>query len=120
MTLVAYLLGARVIEKHFTLNRANKGTDNAFSLEPQGFKKMIRDIERAQISLGDGIKKSYESEKEPLRKMATSIRAAKNLPNGHILTEEDIIFRAPDDGLAPYELYDLIGKKLKTLSFTRS
>ena len=42
--------------------------------------------------------------------MATSIRAAKNLPNGHILTEEDIIFRAPDDGLAPYELYDLIGK----------
>ena len=45
--------------------------------------------------------------------MATSIRAAKNLPNGHILTEEDIIFRAPDDGLAPYELYDLIGKKIK-------
>tara|TARA_Y100000768_G_scaffold387187_1_gene377616 strand:- start:969 stop:2015 length:1047 start_codon:yes stop_codon:yes gene_type:complete len=113
MTLVAYLLGARVIEKHFTLNRANKGTDNAFSLEPQGFKKMIRDIERAQIGLGDGIKKSYESEKEPLRKMATSIRAAKNLADGHILTEEDIIFRAPDDGLAPYKLYDLIGKKIK-------
>tara|TARA_B100000131_G_C18040781_1_gene582310 strand:- start:58 stop:1104 length:1047 start_codon:yes stop_codon:yes gene_type:complete len=113
MTLVAYLLGARVIEKHFTLNRGNKGTDNSFSLEPQGFRKMIRDIERAKISLGDGIKRSYESEKEPLRKMATSIRASKDLDSKHLIKEEDLVFRAPDDGLAPYEINNLIGKKLK-------
>mgnify|MGYP001238690979 CR=1 FL=1 len=113
MTLVAYLLGARVIEKHFTLNRANKGTDNSFSLEPQGFRKMIRDIERAKISLGDGVKRNYESEKEPLRKMATSIRASKDLPKDHKIKEEDLVFRAPDDGLAPYEINNLIGKKLK-------
>ena len=62
MALVSYVLGARVIEKHFTLNRANKGTDNAFSLEPNGFKKMVRDISRAQVAMGDGIKKTYPSE----------------------------------------------------------
>ena len=112
MTLVAYLLGARVIEKHFTLNRGNKGTDNAFSLEPQGFKKMIRDISRAQIALGDGIKKTYPSEQNPLRKMATSIRAAKNLNSNHKIGKEDIVFRAPNDGLDPYNFEKVIGKKL--------
>lgn len=112
MTLAAYLLGARVIEKHFTLNRANKGTDNAFSLEPQGFKKMIRDISRAQVALGDGIKKTYPSEQNPLRKMATSIRASKNLNSNHKISKEDIVFRAPNDGLDPYNFEKVIGKKL--------
>lgn len=112
MTLAAYLLGARVIEKHFTLNRANKGTDNAFSLEPQGFKKMIRDISRAQVALGDGIKKTYPSEQNPLRKMATSIRASKNLNSNHKIGKEDIVFRAPNDGLDPYNFEKVIGKKL--------
>ena len=112
MTLVAYLLGARVIEKHFTLNRASKGTDNAFSLEPQGFKKMIRDITRAQTALGDGVKKTYDSEIEPLRKMATSIRAAQNLKSGKIIVSDDLVFKAPNDGLYPYEIDKLIGKKI--------
>ena len=114
MTLVAYLLGARVIEKHFTLNRGNKGTDNAFSLEPQGFKKMVRDISRAKVAIGDGVKKQYDSEIEPLRKMATSIRAAKNLEKGSVLKMDDIVFKAPDDGLPPYEIENLIGKKINT------
>ncbi len=112
MTLAAYLLGARVIEKHFTLNRANKGTDNAFSLEPQGFKKMIRDISRAQVALGDGIKTTYPSEQNPLRKMATSIRASKNLNTNHKIDKEDIVFRAPNDGLDPYNFEKVIGRKL--------
>ena len=46
MPLAAYMLGARIIEKHFTLNRAMKGTDHRFSLEPVGMKKMIRDLQR--------------------------------------------------------------------------
>ena len=45
---IAYMLGARVFEKHFTLNRANKGTDNAFSLEPQGLAKFIRNLKSNQ------------------------------------------------------------------------
>src|SRR5690606_9130322 len=62
MPLVAYMLGARMIEKHFTLNRAWKGTDQAFSLEPAGLRKMIRDLERTQIALGHGKKQSYPSQ----------------------------------------------------------
>ena len=67
--LSAYLLGARIIEKHFTLNRAMKGTDHVFSLEPVGMRKMTRDLERAQSSLGDGQKKVYASEAGPVLKM---------------------------------------------------
>jgi sialic acid synthase len=54
MPVAAYVLGARVVEKHFTLNRAMKGTDHAFSLEPVGLRKMVRDLERTAAALGDG------------------------------------------------------------------
>src|SRR5204862_5198215 len=58
MAVVAYVLGARVIEKHFTLNHTWKGTDHAFSLEPVGFTKMARDLRRTRLALGDGKKRT--------------------------------------------------------------
>lgn len=69
MSLVAYAYGARIIEKHFTLNRAMKGTDHAFSLEPAGLRKLCRDLERAHVASGDGLKRLYDSERKPLSKM---------------------------------------------------
>ena len=68
MAVAAYALGARIIEKHFTLNRAWKGTDHAMSLEPQGMKKMVRDLRRAKVAMGTGIKGRYDSENQPLLK----------------------------------------------------
>ncbi len=68
MAVVAYALGARIIEKHFTFDRSAKGTDHAFSLEPQGLAKMVRDLRRAKLAMGDGIKRRYDSENEPLLK----------------------------------------------------
>ena len=69
MPVAAYMLGARIVEKHFTLNRTSKGTDHAFSLEPVGLRKMVRDLERTHKALGNGVKKIYESEKAPIVKM---------------------------------------------------
>lgn len=66
---VAYALGARIIEKHFTLSRAAKGSDNAFSLEPVGMKKMVRDLRRTRVAMGDGIKRRLDGEIAPLIKM---------------------------------------------------
>lgn len=68
MAPVAYALGARIIEKHFTLNRAWKGTDQSFSLEPQGMKAMIDNLKQCKESLGDGIKRVYGTEIEALKK----------------------------------------------------
>ena len=113
MPIAAYLLGARMVEKHFTLNRAAKGTDHAFSLEPVGLRKVVRDLQRTRIALGDGVKRRYTSEEKPLTKMAKKLVASRDLPAGHVLTELDIIAKVPNDGLPPYEMDKLVGKPLR-------
>jgi sialic acid synthase len=106
------VLGARIIEKHFTLNRAWKGTDHAFSLEPVGMRKLVRDLRRTRAALGDGLKRALPEESKPLFKMAKKLVASRALPPGHILTLEDIALKSPNDGLPPYELGNVIGKVL--------
>ena len=86
MPVAACVLGARIVEKHFTLNRAMKGMDHAFSLEPVGLRKMVRDLERTHKALGDGRKKIHDSERAPIVKMGKSLVVARNLPAGHVLT----------------------------------
>jgi sialic acid synthase len=113
MSVAAYVLGARIIEKHFTLNRANRGTDHAFSLEPIGLRKMVRDLKRTRLALGDGVKRQYPSEVKPLAKMAKALYAASDLKAGTTLTMESVAFKSPGDkGLAPYNLEAYLGKKL--------
>ena len=112
MPLAAYMLGARIIEKHFTLNRAMKGTDHRFSLEPVGMKKMIRDLQRVRMALGDGRKKVYASEASPVLKMGKKLVAARDLPAGHVLTAADVAIKSPGDGLPPYYLDQIIGQAL--------
>ena len=71
------MLGARVFEKHFTLNRANKGTDNAFSLEPAGLSKFVRNLKRIELMLGSD-EKQLNTETKPLIKMRKSPVLVKN------------------------------------------
>ena len=110
MPVAAYVLGARIVEKHFTLNRAMKGTDHAFSLEPVGLRKMVRDLERTHKALGDGQKKIYDSERAPIIKMGKSLVVARNLPAGHLVTADDIVMKSPGGGIPPYELENVIGR----------
>jgi N-acetylneuraminate synthase/sialic acid synthase len=112
MPVAAYMLGARVIEKHFTLNRAMKGTDHRFSLEPVGMKKMIRDLQRVRLALGDGRKKVYASETASVFKLGKKLVAARDLPVGHTLTMADIAIKSPAGGLAPYYLDQVLGQAL--------
>jgi N-acetylneuraminate synthase/sialic acid synthase len=89
-----------------------KGTDHSFSLEPVGMKKMVRDLERVQVALGDGRKKVYASEASPLLKMGKKLVAAHDLPAGHVLTAADIAVKSPGDGLPPYYLDQILGQAL--------
>ncbi len=68
-SLIAYAFGARIIEHHFTLSRASKGTDHGFSLEPKGLETLVDDLEKLRLALGDGIKHFYPSEMKPIAKM---------------------------------------------------
>jgi sialic acid synthase len=109
---LAYLLGARVVEKHFTLNHTMKGTDHSFSLIPEGMRKMVRDLERTKQSLGNGIKQAHESERDPLIKMGKKLVAATDLTIGHEIRRIDINLKSPGDGLPPYEMENVLGKLL--------
>jgi len=113
MSLVGYMLGARVIEKHFTLNHAWKGSDHAFSLMPEGMRRLVRDLHRVPDAVGDGVKRPLASEARPLEKMGKKLVATRDLPVGHVLTAEDLAARSPaDGGLPPYERDDLLGRTL--------
>ena len=115
MALVSFVLGARVIEKHFTLNRAMKGTDHAFSLEPVGMSKMIRDIGRAKTAMGDGIKIPYPSEEAPLIKMGKSLYATRNLQKGELLSEDMFDLRSPAIGIPPSRIEEFLGRPIVNL-----
>lgn len=76
-TIATVALGATFIERHFTLNRAMWGTDQAASVEPEGMRRMVRDIRHLELAMGDGVKKVYESEMpilNKLRKVGTPIK----------------------------------------------
>jgi N-acetylneuraminate synthase/sialic acid synthase len=113
MSTVAYMLGARVIEKHFTLSHTAKGTDHAFSLMPEGMRKLVRDLGRIPAAIGDGAKTPLPSEAKPLEKMGKKLVAARTLPVGHVLEPGDLVARSPaDEGLPPYLLDELLGLPL--------
>jgi sialic acid synthase len=112
MAVAAYMLGARIIEKHFTLNHTWKGTDHALSLEPIGMHKMIRDLHRTRVALGDGSKRALAVESSALLKMGKKLVAARPLPAGHVLSREDIAIKSPGDGLPPTELDHVVGRRL--------
>ena len=110
----AVALGAKIIEKHFTLDRTLPGPDHAASLEPDELKAMVKSVRNIELAIsGSGIKKPSESEIKNIHIVRKSIHLNKNLSEGHIICEEDIIALRPGDGISPMEWNTIIGKKLK-------
>ena len=113
MAPVAFMLGARVFEKHFTLNHAWKGTDHAYSLMPDGMRRFVRDLHRVPTALGDGVKRKLPSEERPLAEDGEEARRGARAPAGHVLAPGDLVAKSPaDGGLPPYELDRLLGRTL--------
>jgi len=109
---IAYILGATVFEKHFTLNHAGKGTDHRFSLNPEGLRKHVRDLHRVDVSIGSGDRILYDFEKDARVKMGKGIYAAKALTAGTVVTMDKVCFKSPGNGTPPYMINKMIGKKL--------
>ena len=110
---LAYMLGANVVEKHFTLNHSWKGTDHKFSLEREGMRKQVRDLRRIDKCMGDGVKCVQDCEIQAKQKMGKALYTHRDLPVGHILSREDVEVKSPGDGLPPYRIQSIMGRKLK-------
>lgn len=102
----AVALGATVVEKHFTLRRADGGVDSAFSIEPEELKSLVVESERAFQGLGHVYYGVQEAEKKSL-KFKRSIYISKDVKAGELLTEDNVRVIRPGDGLPP-KYYDIV------------
>lgn len=110
--IAATALGARLIEKHFTLNRDLPGPDHKASLEPDELAKLVKAVRQTEAMLGDGIKRPAYSEAANLTGIRRSVVAARTLSAGTELTREMLTCKRPGTGLTPDLLDHIVGLTL--------
>lgn len=107
--IAAVVLGATVIEKHFTLDKTMEGPDHKASLEPDELKAMVDAIRNIEQALGDGHKHVSPSERKNMDIARKSIVAARDIRKGEVLTEENITTKRPGNGISPMRWDSVIG-----------
>jgi N,N'-diacetyllegionaminate synthase len=107
----AVVLGACVIEKHFTLDKSLPGPDHEASLEPQELAELVSQIHSVELALGDGIKRPSASEIANKQFMQKSVVARQPISVGQVITREDITSKRPGTGLAPHWIDKIVGRK---------
>ncbi len=108
--IAAVALGAKIIEKHFTIDRTMEGPDHKASLEPEELKMMVDSIRNIEQTLGSGIKQPSESEKKNIVIARKSIVAARNILKGELFTEENITTKRPGNGISPMRWNEILGR----------
>ena len=109
----AIALGAKVIEKHFTLNKNDKGPDHPHSMNPEEFAQMVKRIRQLEIAMGTHEKKVVEEESETVVVQRRSLYAKNNITKGEVIKKEDIIELRPALGILPKLKPTIIGRKVK-------
>jgi pseudaminic acid synthase len=110
--IAAVALGAKMIEKHLTLDRSLGGPDVAFSLEPQEFKEMVKNVRETERALGKASYKLSEKVKKS-RKLTRSLFVVKDIKAGEKFTEENVRSIRPGYGLPPKYFKKVVGKRAK-------
>lgn len=111
VSIAAVALGAKIIEKHFTLDRKMDGPDHKASIEPDELKLMVDSIRNIEQALGTNEKKVSESEKINLKIARKSIVAKRKIDKGERFTEDNLTVKRPGDGISPMKWEEVIGRK---------
>ena len=110
--IAAVALGAKVIEKHFTLDRQQEGNDHRVSLLPDEFKEMVSSIRQVEAAMGQNLpRKVSQGELINRESLAKSVVAARSISHGEMITRDMLCIKSPGKGLAPYLIDKLIGTK---------
>ena len=112
-SLGAAALGAKIIEKHITLNKNLSGPDHKASITPWELKKMVEGIRKVTVVLGNGVKKVSPSEGKNIKIARTSIVAAKKIKKGEKFTSKNLTIKRPGNGISPMKLFKIIGNFAK-------
>jgi sialic acid synthase SpsE len=107
--IAATAIGARVIEKHFTLDRSQPGPDHKASLEPDELIAMVKGIRIVEKSMGNGLKGPTPSELKNKEIARKSLVAIKDIKKGEKLTGDNMTIKRPGSGISPMEYWDSIG-----------
>ncbi len=103
--------GAKIIEKHYTLNRSMDGPDHIFAIEPEELKIMVSKIRDIEDALGDGMKNGPRNEEmEFYTNARRSLIAGKMIRKGSVITDEDIVIKRPNYGIHPSQLNFVVGR----------
>ena len=105
--------GAKIIEKHFTLNKNDKGPDHKASISVQELSNLVSSVKNVYNSLGSGIKKVTKSEIRNIKIVRKSIVAKKNIYSGELFNENNLTTKRPSTGLSPLLWNKVLGKKAK-------
>ncbi|MDU2360220.1 MAG: N-acetylneuraminate synthase [Campylobacter concisus] len=108
--IAAVAMGAKIIEKHFTLDKNMPGPDHKASLEPGELSAMVRAIRNIELALGDGLKHFSKSESENIKIARKSIVAKCDIKKGEIFSEQNICVKRPGDGINPMRWDEVIGQ----------
>ncbi|MBD3637736.1 MAG: N-acetylneuraminate synthase [Crocinitomicaceae bacterium] len=111
--IAAVALGAKVIEKHFTLDKSLPGPDHKASLNPDELKIMVDAIRNIELALGNGKKQPTEAEKKNMTAARRSIHTRVALKKGTKITDNDLIMLRPGDGISPMKMQQILGKSVK-------
>jgi N-acetylneuraminate synthase len=109
IAIAAVALGARIIEKHFTLDRTLPGPDHAASLEPAELASMIEAVRSVEASLGDGVKRPTPSESKNLPIARKSLVAARAIRAGERFSRENLTTKRPGSGRSPFDYWSVLG-----------
>lgn len=112
-SIAAVVLGAVVVEKHFTLDRSMEGPDHIASIEPHEFKQMTDAIRNIEKAMGNGIKEPSKSEIKNIMVVRKSIVASRNIKVGDILDESNMTVKRPGTGISPMDWDKVVGTKAK-------
>lgn len=106
----AVAMGAKVIEKHFTLDKNLPGPDHRASLSPDELRDMVTAIRNIELALGSGIKQVADAERDNIAVARKSIVAARDIRKGEVFTEENITVKRPGNGISPMLWDEVIGR----------
>ena len=109
----ATVLGATVIEKHFTLDKSLPGPDQKASLDPAEFKAMVQAVRHVEAAIGDGRKHVTASEAPNKPIARKSIVAARAIHAGEVFTADNLTTKRPGDGISPMRWYEVLGQTAK-------
>ena len=112
-SVIAVTYGAKIIEKHITLNKNLKGPDHKASMEPKEFKKMVESIREIEIAMGNSNKEPTKSERKNLLVARKSIVAMRDISKGEPYTSQNITTKRPGTGISPMKFNSFLGKKAK-------